>query len=123
MSGRSARAKGARFERKLAHRLQLMGFKAKRCLQFRGDMDGPDVLVELAGSRRLLIECKHQKKVRWRGAYEQAQAYPRLRGDMFAVCAKDDRNNEVWILPPDLMQVFLELLREKHGNTEEETND
>lgn len=112
MSGRTSRNKGARFERKLAHRLQIMGFKAKRCLQFRGDSDGPDVLIELSGSRRLLIEAKHHKKVRWRGAYEQAAGYPMLKGDLFAVCCKDDRNEEVWILPAAMMDLFFEMLRD-----------
>ncbi len=112
MSGRSSRAKGARFERSLAARLRDLGLRAKRCLQFRGDTDGPDVMVELPQGR-LLIEVKHHKKVRWRGAYEQAAAYPRLPGDMYCACCKDDRNAEVWILPAEMMAMFFEMMKER----------
>lgn len=87
-----------------------MGLEAKRNPQFRGGSDGADVEAEIKGGK-LLIECKHHKRVPWRAAHEQSETHPREPGDLTACCCKDNGKPPVWILPEATMQRFLELLR------------
>lgn len=109
---KNAREKGKRFEKRILHWLQDLGFRAQRG---EGRKDEPDIRVELDG-RCLWLEAKHHRKVRWRGAFEQAQQSKRGPNDLFAVVAKDDRTDEVWILPKEAGVLFLELLKEKNGS-------
>lgn len=107
MPGRSPREKGKRWEKRICHWLQSMGFRAARLAGLRND---PDIRIEL-GDRCLYIEAKHQKKVNWRQAFAQARESNRADFDWYCVCAKDDRNEEVWILPKELGELFFEMLK------------
>ena len=114
MTPKNAREKGKRFEKQILHWLQSLGLRAQR---LEGQKDQPDIRVELDG-RCLFIEAKHHKKVRWRGGFEQALKSKRGPSDLFAVVAKDNRADEVWILPKEAGELFFEMLKERcNGDT------
>jgi len=86
--GRTARNKGASFERKIRRRLNdtLKGFGAKRTLQSRGGKDGPDVWAD-----PFWIETKHGRKPNPRQALGQARRDSDGSGMIPMAVIKDDR--------------------------------
>jgi hypothetical protein len=109
-----SRDKGKRFEQATVNWFKAIDLPAKRCLQFRGEEDGPDVRVELPSGLILAVECKHWKRVNWRKAFAQSQtqAGPIV---LNAVRAKDDRCEPVWILSERTMMELLHGWQEDRG--------
>lgn len=104
MSGNTSREKGKRWEKKLCHWFTSIGYRASRCLGRKGE---PDIRVEVPEGWCLWVEAKHHKKVNLRQAVTQAKDSSRGPGDHWAVCAKDDRNEEIWIFPKELAERLL----------------
>ena len=109
MGGNTSREKGKRWEKRICHWFTSIGYRASRCLGRKGE---PDIRVEVTDGWCLWIEAKHHKKVNLRQAVTQAKESSRGAGDQWAVCAKDDRNEEIWIFPKELAEHLLIILKD-----------
>lgn len=104
MGGNHSREKGKRWEKRVLAWFESVGYRAQRLLGRAGE---PDIRVEVPDGWCLYVEAKHHKRVNLRAAVKQAQAGSRGPSDHWAVCAKDDRADEIWIFPKALAEHML----------------
>lgn len=116
--GVNSRAKGSRGERELSHKLQDLGFEARRGQQFCGKNGDADV-VGLPGVH---IECKRVEKLNLEKAMEQAVTDAR-EGEIPAVFHRKDRGP--WLVTinfDDFMKIYMNQKEDKEEIVEEKEN-
>lgn len=99
----NSRAKGSRGERELSHKLQELGFKARRGQQFCGKNGDADVV----GLPSIHIECKRVEKLNLDKAMEQAENDAR-EGEIPTVFHRKDRGK--WLVTmnfDDFMNLYM----------------
>lgn len=103
----NSRAKGARAERELAHRLSELGFQCRRGQQFSG-IEGEDVV----GLPMVHIECKAVERLNLRDA--MAQSERDAKEDQIPV-VMHKKNRKPWLVTlnlEDFMRMYKYWLKE-----------
>ena len=102
----NSRAKGAKGERELAHRLNDYGFSTRRTVQYNGKAD--DGQADLVGLNGIHIECKRVERLNLDDAMSQA-IHDAKDGEMPSVFHR--KNHSEWLVTmrlDDWMQLYKE---------------
>jgi len=110
--GRSSRAKGANFERKLANMLKARGFDARRGVQFNGMFDH-DVTTDIPFN----FEAKAVESLNIYKAYKQSTSDARVDGSTPLVVHKKNNNPILCTMGFD---DFIDMLQWALGYVDEE---
>ena len=102
----NSRAKGAKGERDLSHKLNEYGFSTRRTVQYNGKAD--DGQADLVGLKDIHIECKRVERLNLDDAMSQA-IHDAKDGEMPSVFHR--KNHSEWLVTmrlQDWMQLYKE---------------
>lgn len=110
----NSRDKGKRGERLFAEALRLLGFSARRGVQFSGSPDSPDVVTNIEGVH---FEVKHVEALNIWGALSQAEKD--AGGAIPVVAFKRNRTPWYLALPLEDLLEFSEQINASKNHEEE----